>query len=132
MQLTTRDVISASNALAVLGKSKVKDAKLCYWLAVTPRKLQDAVEGFDKAQSQTLEKHAEYKKGEAGKEDKWDFGNPENKRMYVEEINTVLGQEDEYPVKAYKFSALFAEEGLNLTPELVAALGPLVELDVEE
>jgi uncharacterized protein YjaZ len=128
MELTLKEIVNANQAIEKMAQKKNLKAKILYWITVTQRKLLPSQEAFMKARQQSLFRYAKADPAdESGM--KFKFGDDESRDKFNKEVEELLTQTETHEINTIKFSVLYGDKALELTPDQITLLGPLVEMD---
>ena len=123
MLLTIQQITSAWNALETLSNQKVKDQKVFYWIIASKRKLTPYIIDFEKSRNNIMIGYTTDKgKG-------LEFIDAVARLKFDREILPIMAMEEEVPINKIKLETLLSDTSLDIIPELVVRLGPLVELE---
>lgn len=133
MEIKTREIVSAARALNHLAGQKIKNQKIYYWVTVTQRKLQDHLEAFERVRNNLL---VEYAVPDPKNKTQFVFEDAKQRVKFNELLDEILDQVETLDIHTINLSLLFEASNtetnpLDITPEQVVALGPLVNYDME-
>jgi hypothetical protein len=103
----------------------VKDQKIFYWIVVSQRKLLPYITDFEKTRNKIMVEYTTDKGKGAGLE----FTDAVARLNFDKDIFPIMEVKEEIPINKIKLETLLNDTSLDITPELVYRLGPLVELD---
>jgi hypothetical protein len=125
MEITVREILNASGAITALAKQKIKNPKTVYWLSIAPRKLADSIEAYEKTRNQMLIEQA------TSEGNTFTFPDVPSRQAFDKSLEVILSDIEEININPIKFATLLADPSLEITPEQITALGPLVDMGEE-
>lgn len=133
MKIKILEIVAASQVLAHLANQKIKDQKVFFWVTVTTRKLADSLEAYEKTRNNLI---MEYGTPDPENPGSYKLTVGENRIKFNQTITDILETEEEHNINTIKLSRLYAASNdetrpLDILPEQIVALGPLVEYDME-
>lgn len=129
IKMKVRQMLVVNAALGALSShTGIRNQHVFWWLSITPKLFEDIIETYGDTRNNLVD---ELTKPKADDKDKRDFKDDESRIDFNEKIREIEEKEYKIEFETIRASTLFKEKVIELTPEILRALGPLVIMDLK-